>query len=84
MFSQTITSSQRFIELLTEVVKGKLLPTILETAAEDGIENDWLLVFAEDETTAPNVEPAAIEVTDEADDTGVGGGEVRTSDNEFA
>ena len=82
--SQTIISLQRFIELLTEVVKGKLLPTILETAAEDGIENDWLLVFAEDETTAPKVEPAAIEVTDEADDTGVGGGEVRTSDNEFA
>ena len=56
----------------------------METAAEDGIENDWLWVFAEDETTAPNVEPAAIEVTDEADDTGVGGGELRTSDNEFA
>ena len=56
----------------------------METATEDGIENDWLLVFAEDETTAPKVEPAAIEVTDEADDTGVGGGEERTSDNEFA
>lgn len=67
-----------------EVVKGKLLPTKLETDTEDGIENSWLFVFAEDETAAPNVETAAIEVTDEADDTGVVGGELRTSDNEFA
>ena len=71
------------ISQLTEVVNGKLLPTILETAT-DGIENDWLLVFAEDETATPNVETAAIDVTDEADDTGVGGGELRTSDKEFA
>ena len=80
----TTAVSKRINILLTEVVKGKLLPTRLETATEDGIENGWLLVFAEDETAAPNVEPTAIEVTDEADDTGVGGGEVRTSDNEFA
>ena len=70
--------------LLTDVVKGKLLHTRLETATEDGIENGWLLVFAGDETAAPNVEPTAIGVTDEADDTGVGGGELRTSDKGFA
>ena len=42
------------------------------------------MVFAEEETAAPNAIPAAIDVTDEADDTGVGGGELRSSDNEFA
>ena len=54
------------------------------TATEDGIEKGWLLVFAEEETAAPNAITAAIDVTDEADDTGVGGGELRSSDNEFA
>ena len=80
----TTVVSKRINILLTEVVKGKLLPTRLETATEDGIENGWLLVLAEDETAATNVEPTAIGVTDEADDTGVGGGELRTSDKEFA
>jgi hypothetical protein len=61
----------------------------LETATGDGIENGWLLVSAGGAPSvigdAPNVEPTAIEVTDEADDTGrTGGGELRTSDNEFA
>ena len=69
--------------LLTEVVKGKLFPTRLETATEDGIENGWLLVFTDDGTAAPDVEPDAIEVN-EADDTGGGGGELRTSDKEVA
>lgn len=67
-----------------DVVKGKLSPTKLGTATEDGIEKGWLLVFAEEETAALNAIPAAIDVTDEADDTGVGGGELRSSDNEFA
>ena len=74
---------QVLFRVLTDVVKGKLSPTKLGTATEDGIEKGWLLVFAEDETAAPNVEPTAIEVTDKADDTGVGGEELRTSDNGF-
>ena len=56
----------------------------METAAEDGIENGWLFVLPEDETAAPDVELADIEVTDEADDTGKGGGELRPSDKEVA
>ena len=75
---------QVLFRILTDVVKGKLSPTKLGTATEDGIEKGWLLVFAEEETAAPNAIPAAIDVTDEADDTGVGGGELRSSDNEFA
>ena len=56
----------------------------MESATEDGIENGWLFVLPDDETVAPDVELADIEVTDETDDTGKGGGELRPSDKEGA